>query len=157
MTLPRSPLPYIVVNVVLTAVFIAIELPLIWVNNAEAIQFWVAMTWIFGIIVSTFGFVRASRVGTDRGYISTALWAILMGLVVPIGWTTVFHTLGAALAYLVFQNTLGPLAITVLYCAIVAIPRSSRVNWILGISLSLLFFADAYLAISLKIYCCDWM
>ena len=147
----------VLVNVVLTAAFIAIELPLVWINNVEAIRFWVAIAWIFGIMVSTFVFVRASRVGAGRSYISTALWTLGIGLVVPIGWTTVFHTPGAALSWLIFQNTLGPLGVAALYCAALPIPRSSRANWIFGITWSLLFFADAYLAISLKIYCCDWM
>jgi len=47
---------------------------------------------------------------------------------------------------------------TVAYCVILsAFPKGSRINWVLGVLWSLLFFADAYLAISLKIYCCDWM
>ena len=155
--LPTSPLPYIIVNVVLTGVFVAIELPLIWVNGVEAVRFWVAIAWIFGDIVSTFVFVRTNRVVANRSYVSTALWAIAMGLVVPIGWTTVFHTPGAALRWLIFSNTLGPLAITVIYCVVLCIPRGPRANWLLGIPWSLLFIADAYMAISLKIYCCDWM
>ena len=158
MTLPRSPLPYIIINVVLTGAFIAIELPLIWINGVEAIQFWVAMAWIFGIIASTFAFVRASRVVSQRGFVSTALWSILMGLVMPIGWTTVFHTPGAALSYILLPNAIGPLGMMLVYCVVLsAFPRASRLNWILGLIWSVLFFADAYLAISLKIYCCDWM
>ena len=158
MTPPRSPLPYIIVNVAVTAIFIAVELPLIWVNGVEGIRFWVAIAWLFGIMVSTFTFVRTSRVVANRSFISTALWSILMGLVMPVGWTTVFHTPGAALSYLVFQNTLGPLAMAVFYCVVLSLlPRSTKINWALGITWSLLLFADAFLAIDLKIYCCDWM
>lgn len=153
----KSPLLHIAVNVVLTAAFIAIELPLIWVNDTEATRFWTAMAWLFGVMLSTFAFVRARRVNAKRGYLSTVLWAVLMSLVVPIGWTTVFHIPGAALSYLVFQNAIGPLALTVVYCAVLAIPRAPRANWVLGIPWSLLFFADAYMAISLIIFCCDWM
>lgn len=142
----------------LTAAFIAVELPLIWVNGVEGVRFWVAMAWIFGIMVSTFTFVRTSRVVANRSFVSTALWSILMGLVMPIGWTTVFHTPGAALSYLVFQNAVGPLAMAVVYCVVLsAFPRGSKINWVLGVIWSLLFFADAFLAIDLKIYCCDWM
>jgi len=93
---------------VLTAIFIAVELPLIWINGIEGVRFWGAIAWIFGVMVSTFAFVRTSRVVADRPFLWTALWTILMGLVVPIGWTTVFHTPGAALSYLIFRNTLGP-------------------------------------------------
>lgn len=157
MKLPRSPLPYIVVNVVLTVAFIAIELPLIWINGVEAIQFWVAMAWLFGVMASTFAFVRTSRVVANRPYLWTALWSAVMGLVLPIGWTTVFHIPGDPLTFILFWNVYGPLALTAAYCVILAIPRSSRINWIIGIVWSLLFFADGYLAISLKIYCCDWM
>ena len=158
MTLPRSPLPYVTVNVVLTAICIAVELPLVWVNGVEGIRFWVAIAWIFGIMLSTFAFVRTSRVVANRSFISTALWSILMGLTMPIGWTTVFHTPGAALSYLVFQNTQGPLAMAVFYCVVLsALPKSPRLNLVLGGIWSLLFLVDAYLAISLKIYCCDWM
>lgn len=153
----RSPLTYISINVVLTAACIAVELPLVWVSGVEALQFWIAVAWVLGIMLSTFAFVRSSRVVAKHSYVSTALWTIVMALVLPIGWTTVFHTPGAGLLWLIFQNTRGPLALAVVYCAVLAIPRSSRANWLLGVPWSLLFFADAYLAISLKIYCCDWM
>ena len=158
MTLPRSPLPYFVVNAALTAICIAVELPLVWVNGVEGIRFWVAIAWVFGIMVSTFAFVRTSRVVANRSFIWTALWSTLMGLVMPIGWTTVFHTPGAALSYLVFRNPVGPLAMGIVYCVVLsALPKNPRINWVLGVIWSLLFLVDAYLAISLKIYCCDWM
>src|SRR5690348_13863421 len=154
----NSPFPYIAINVVVTAAFIAVELPLIWVNGVEGVRFWVAIAWLLAIMVSTFAFVRTNRVVANRPFWSTALLSIAMGLVMPIGWTTVFHIPGAALSYLIFRNTLGPLAMTVAYCVVLsAFPRGSRINWVLGVAWSLLFFADAYLAISLKIYCCDWM
>jgi hypothetical protein len=157
-TLPRSPLPYIVVNIALTATFIAVELPLIWVNGVDGIRFWVAIAWLLGIMVSTFTFVRTNRVVADQPFISTALWSILMGLVMPIGWTTVFHIWGDPLSFILFWNVLGPLAMAVIYCVVLSVfPRSSRINWVLSVIWSLFFFADAYLAISLKIFCCDWM
>ena len=153
-----SPLPYIAVNVVLTAVFIAVELPLDWRNGMLHIQFWVAMAWMFGIMASTFAFVRVSRLVAGRPFWVTALWAIVLGLVMPIGWTTVFHTMGAALSYLLFQNMVGPLAMMVVYCVVLAaLSGTSLMNWTLGGIWSLLFFADAYMAISLKIFCCEWM
>jgi len=157
-TPPRSPLPYIIINVVLTAIFIAVELPLIWVNGVEGVRFWVAIAWLFGIMVSTFTFVRTSRVVVNRPFLSTALWSILMGLALPIGWTTVFHIWGDPWSFILYWNVRGALAMTVVYCVVLsAFPRSPRINWVLGVIWSLLFFADGYLAISLKIYCCDWM
>jgi len=154
----KSPFPYIVINAVLTAAFIAIELPLIWVNGVEGIRFCVAIAWLFGIMVSTFMFVRTSRVVENRSFLSTALWSILMGLALPIGWTTVFHISGDPLSFILFWNVWGPAAVAVTYCVVLsAIPRASRVNWVLGVIWSLLFFADGYLAISLKIYSCDCM
>jgi hypothetical protein len=154
----KSPFSYIVINAVVTAAFIAIELPLIWANGVEGVRFWVAIAWIFGIMSSTFAFVRASRVVAGRPFVTTFLWSLLMGLALPIGWTTVFHIWGDPLTFILFWNVLGPLAMTVVYCGVLsAFPRTSRLNWMLGLLWSVLFFADAYLAISLKIYCCDWM
>lgn len=158
MTLPRSPLPYIIVNAVLTGGYIAIELPLDWVNGMLHVQFWVAIAWLFGIMLSTFEFVRTSRVVANRSVIWTALWSIVMGLALPIGWTTVFHIWGDPLSFILFWNVWGAFAIMVLYCIVLStFPRASRLNLILSLVWSLLFFADGYLAISLKIFCCDWM
>lgn len=146
------------INAVLTAAFIAIELPLIWVNGVEGIRFWVAIAWIAAVMVSTFAFVRMSRVNENRPFISTALWSILLGLVVPVGWTTVFHIPGDPMSFILYWNVRGALAMVVVYCVVLSVfPRSSRINWVLGVIWSLLFFADAFLAINLKIYCCDWM
>src|SRR5689334_19411902 len=106
----------------------------------EGVRFWVAIAWIFGVMVSTYASVRTRRVVADRPFLWTALLTILMGLVVPIGWTTVFHTPGAALSYLIFRNTLGPLAMTVAYSVVLsAFPKGSRINWALGVIWSLLF------------------
>ncbi len=158
MTLPRSLLPYVIFNAVLTAAFVAIELPLVWVNGVEAIRFWVAIAWLFGIMLSTFAFVRTSRVVAGRPFWWTALRSVALGLALPIGWTTVFHIWGDPLSFILYWNVRGALAIAILYCVgLSAIPRSPRINWVLSIIWSALFFADGYLAISLKIYCCDWM
>mgnify|MGYP001247401122 CR=1 FL=1 len=156
MTERRYPFAFLWVDLALTVGFVALGSYLAGLQiDVRRLQFASSMLWLFGIMASTLLFVWRRRVRERRGFVQTAAASTAMAMVVPAGWTTVFHIPGDPLSFILFWNALAPAASTAVYCiGLAAFPRRPRAHAILASLWSLSFAAGMIAIVYLKWYCC---